>query len=296
MSQPLYIAIEGVIGVGKTTLARLLQPHLNADLVLEVFEENPFLAPFYADPERYAFQTQIFFLLSRYRQQQTLREQVGRARIVSDYLFDKDRLFARLNLQGDELHTYETLYEALSERIPRPDLVVYLRASVDTLMARIAARDRPYERNMPRSYIAALHRVYDEFFQTYDATPLLVIETDDLNVVANPRDLHTILQRVRTMLELHAFQPALPAMGQVASHTRPEPAAETAWEADEPTRDPFDRYVALQAAMGTLATLLQAHKHGYADREALRHALARSAEHLHELARDLGLDISRKDV
>jgi len=124
VSQPLYIAIEGVIGVGKTTLARLLRPHLNAELVLEVFEENPFLAPFYADPERYAFQTQIFFLLSRYRQQQTLREQVGRNRIISDYLFDKDRLFARLNLQGDELNTYETLYEALSERIPRPDLVV----------------------------------------------------------------------------------------------------------------------------------------------------------------------------
>nr|WP_290666386.1 deoxynucleoside kinase [Ardenticatena sp.] len=294
MTQPLYIAIEGVIGVGKTTLARLLQPHLNAELVLEVFEENPFLAPFYADPERYAFQTQIFFLLSRYRQQQTLREQVGRSRLISDYLFDKDRLFARLNLQGDELNTYETLYEALSERIPRPDLVVYLRASVDTLMARIAARDRPYERNMPRSYIAALHRVYDDFFQHYDATPLLVIETDDVNVVANPRDLQAILQRVRTMLELHAFQPALPAMEQqVASYATAEHAPDHVWETpEERAHDPFDRYVAVQAALGTLATLLQARKHGYADREALRHAIQHSIEHLHELATDLGLEIA----
>lgn len=210
MAAPLYIAIEGVIGVGKTTLARLLQPEFQVRLVLEVFEENPFLASFYADRERYAFQTQIFFLLSRYRQQAKIRELVGRVPLLTDYLFAKDQLFARLNLAGDELATYETLYHTLAEHIAVPDLVIYLRASVDTLMARIAARDRPYERGMPRDYIAALARAYDDFFASYTATPLLVIDTDDLNVVGNAEDLERIRARVRAALGRGIYQQSLP--------------------------------------------------------------------------------------
>jgi deoxyguanosine kinase len=153
-----YIAVEGVIGVGKTTLARLAQNEFGTQLLLEEFEENPFLADFYTDRERYAFQTQIFFLLSRYRQQQALTSVRRQAALMSDYTFMKDRLFARLNLRGDELTVYERVHSALAEQIPLPDLIVYLRAETDTLMDRIAVRDRPYERDMDRAYIAALRR------------------------------------------------------------------------------------------------------------------------------------------
>ena len=145
----MYIAIEGVIGVGKTTLARLLQPAFQADLLLEVFEENPFLSSFYSDRERYAFQTQIFFLLSRYHQQKNATAKLdAQANLISDYTFDKDSLFAMINLHGDELGMYHRVHQALSEKISHPDLVVYLRADTQVLMQRIASRDRPYERQM----------------------------------------------------------------------------------------------------------------------------------------------------
>src|SRR3989304_10269753 len=152
----MYIAIEGVIGVGKTALARLLQPAFQSALLLEVFEENPFLSDFYTDRERYAFQTQIFFLLSRYHQQRRTVQEVlsGGVNLISDYTFEKDSLFARINLHGDELEMYYRVHEALAEKIPPPDLIVYLRASPDVLMQRIASRDRSYERNMEREYIA----------------------------------------------------------------------------------------------------------------------------------------------
>src|SRR5512136_940416 len=146
-----YIAIEGAIGVGKTTLARFLGEGLSAELLLEVFEENPFLSDFYADRARYAFQTQIFFLLSRYRQQHSvIANTISRMPLVSDYLFAKDWLFAHLNLAGDELAMYERVHAILGEQIPAPALVVYLKASTDTLLQRIAHRDRPYERKMAR--------------------------------------------------------------------------------------------------------------------------------------------------
>lgn len=192
MDNPIYLAIEGVIGVGKTTLATLLQERLQAESVLEIFEENPFLADFYVDPARYAFHVQMTFLMSRYRQQQAIWEWAGRRSLVSDYTFAKDRLFARLNLQGPEWESYEQLHEILSERIILPDLLIYLRASVDTLMARIAQRGRPYERNMSRAYIARLAAAYDEFFANYSATPVLVIEADELDIVQNPGDLAEI--------------------------------------------------------------------------------------------------------
>lgn len=209
----MYVAIEGVIGVGKTTLARLMQSRFEADLLLEIFEENPFLSDFYADRQRYAFQTQIFFLLSRYRQQNnTVPKILAEGRnLLSDYTFSKDALFARINLAGDELEMYYKVHEALGEKIPKPDLIVYLRAATDVLMQRITLRDRPYERQMEREYIADLNRAYEDFFsRPFDHTPVLPIDTDRLNFVQNPEHLDLIENRIREALGLSPFQPSLP--------------------------------------------------------------------------------------
>lgn len=207
----MFIAIEGVIGVGKTTLARLLQPSFQADILLEVFEENPFLSDFYADRERYAFQTQIFFLLSRYRQQRETVVSALRAgrTLVSDYTFAKDALFARINLRGDELEMYHRVHEALAEKIPTPDLTVYLSASTDVLMQRIALRDRPYERAMERAYIAELGAAYDEFFASYEGARL-IIDTTHLDFVRHPAHLKEIENRIREALGITPYQPSLP--------------------------------------------------------------------------------------
>jgi len=212
-----YIAIEGVIGVGKTTLARLMQPILNAELLLEQFEENPFLANFYADRERYAFQTQLFFLLSRYRQLQSIEPILWRATLISDYTFMKDRLFAHLNLRGDELAMYERIYAVLSEKLPVPDLVVYLRASTDTLMERIAVRDRPYERDMDREYIEALNRAYEGFFTAYRDSPVIAVDTDELNFVARREDLNYVVGQVRAAIGFEARQEPLPTLDLTAT-------------------------------------------------------------------------------
>ncbi|HPS41082.1 MAG TPA: deoxynucleoside kinase [Anaerolineaceae bacterium] len=209
----MYFAIEGVIGVGKTTLAKLLQAPFQAELVLEVFEENPFLSSFYSDRARYAFQTQIFFLLSRYHQQRrNISDRLGEVNaLISDYTFEKDALFARINIFGDELDMYYKVQEALAEKITPPDLVVYLRASTDTLMKRIAFRDRPYERQMERDYIDLLNRTYDDFYMhSQPATKVLVIETDNLNFVDRPQDLDYIQERIRAELQLAPYQPQLP--------------------------------------------------------------------------------------
>ena len=209
----MYVAIEGVIGVGKTTLARLLQSAFEAEILLEVFEENPFLSDFYSDRARYAFQTQIFFLLSRYHQQ---RRGVTQAvatgnNLLSDYTFAKDALFARINLQGDELEMYRRVHEALAEKIPLPDLLVYLRADTDVLMQRIALRDRTYERNMERGYIDELNHAYDEFFvMPYDHTPVLTIDTNNINIVQNPEHLKQVENKIRETLGITPFQPSLP--------------------------------------------------------------------------------------
>ncbi|HOE34354.1 MAG: deoxynucleoside kinase [Chloroflexi bacterium] len=212
----MFIAIEGVIGVGKTTLARFVHTAFAADLLLEVFEENPFLSDFYSDRSRYAFQTQIFFLLSRYQQQhRVIPETLAAGRtIISDYTFEKDALFAGINLAGDELAMYHRVHEALAEKIPQPNLVVYLRASTDTLMQRIAHRDRPYERGMDRAYIDQLNQAYEAFF----ADPrwegrLLPIETDALNIVARPDDLNYVINRIRQTLRIAPYQESLPLEG-----------------------------------------------------------------------------------
>lgn len=209
----MYVAIEGVIGVGKTTLARLLQPRFEANLLLEVFEENPFLSEFYSDRARYAFQTQIFFLLSRYRQQHNVVPEIltrGK-NLLADYTFAKDALFARINLEGDELEMYYKVHEALGEKITKPDLIVYLQATTDVLMQRIAYRDRSYERQMERSYIDELNGAYNEFFgKPYEDIPVLKIDTNSLNIIQTPEHVTLVENRLKQSLGLPPYQPGLP--------------------------------------------------------------------------------------
>lgn len=196
-----YIAIEGVIGVGKTTLARLLKPIFDAEVLLEVFEENPFLARFYQDRERYAFQTQTFFLLSRYQQQhEAIPAALVNHHLISDYTFDKNKIFARLTLAGDELEMYERVQDILSVRIPTPDVTVYLRAGVENLMTRIAVRDRTYERTMDPDYIRDLAEAYDRYYANYSDSPVLIIETDDLDYIHREDDLLRVAEMIRTKL------------------------------------------------------------------------------------------------
>jgi len=213
MRNKVYIAIEGAIGVGKTTLARLIRDEFDAELLLEVFEENPFLSDFYADRERYAFQTQIFFLLSRYRhQQQVVPATLQRGSLISDYTFAKDRLFAHLNLKDDELEMYERVHNILAEKITLPDLIVYLKADTDTLMKRIAFRDRTYEREMDRDYMEAVRMAYERFFADYDLVPVLPIDTNELNIVHDPQDLAQVVGRIKSALEEGTYQRPLPQM------------------------------------------------------------------------------------
>lgn len=216
-----FIAIEGVIGVGKTTLARYLRDALRATLVLEIFEENPFLSAFYQDRDRYAFQTQMFFLLSRYRQ---LRE-LGSVPppLVSDYMFAKDALFAHLNLRGDELEMYKRIYEAFSEHVRHPDLVIYLRAETPVLMNRITMRDRPYERGMDEQYIDHLRIAYEQFFSSYNASALLTIDTNALNIALNEDHRALVLQRIQSALGQGPQQPTLPGLETTAAFI-PSPA------------------------------------------------------------------------
>ena len=224
MSTHAYVAIEGAIGVGKTTLARLLGQALSAEVLLEVFEENPFLGDFYADRARYAFQTQVFFLLSRYRQQhRVITSTLARGPLVSDYLFAKDWLFAHLNLMGDELAMYERVHAILGEQIPAPALVVYLKAPTDTLMERIAFRDRSYERQMSRGYLDDLRLAYDRFFTDYTDAPVLVLDTDGLDIVRNPEIRAEVVAKVKSALRLDSYQLSLPTLDERGM----EPLADT---------------------------------------------------------------------
>ena len=284
-----FLAIEGAIGVGKTTLARLLQPRFEAGLLLEAFEDNPFLADFYADRARYAFQTQMVFLLSRYQQQQTITKVLASHPLIADYFFAKDSLFARLNLEGDEWAVYERLYDVLADRIAVPDLVVYLRADIDVLMARIATRDRAYERNMDRSYIERLRQAYARYFSSYTQAPVLTIDTDDLNYVQDPDALAFVESQIRTALGIGAYQQTLPQM-------EPGGLAQTETISIEPAqatlqRNTVEEFMAANEAIGRVGTALAGSDAGAGDpRSEVRAALQDALERLERLAHSVGVD------
>ncbi|MDI6400612.1 deoxynucleoside kinase [Balneolaceae bacterium ANBcel3] len=199
-----FIAVEGVIGAGKTSLARLLAERHNARLVLEQFEENPFLPKFYEDRERYAFQTQLAFLASRFKQQDVLRSRdLFQELVISDYLFDKDRIFARLNLSGDEMALYDSIYSIMNTIAAKADLVVYIQANVDRLMQNIRQRGRPYEKEISRTYIEELNDAYNHFFHHYTRSPLIIVNASEIDFVQNEGHLkyiedHIFLQPIRS--------------------------------------------------------------------------------------------------
>jgi deoxyadenosine/deoxycytidine kinase len=204
-----YIVVEGPIGVGKTSLTRALAERFSGRTVFEQVEENPFLASFYQDRNKYAFQTQLFFLLSRFKQQQELFQQDLFSRVtVSDYLFAKDRIFASITLDPNELALYERVYEHLGPRVMRPDLVIYLQARVEVLLARIRKRGRDFERKFDPEYLTELARTYNDFFHRYDETPLLVINTSDIDFVESERDFEELIRAVGSIRAgTHYYQP-----------------------------------------------------------------------------------------
>jgi len=192
-----YIAIEGVIGAGKTSLAKKLAQKLDAQLVLEEFETNPFLGKFYDDRTRYAFQTQMFFLINRYKEQQKLnQEDLFSNFIVSDYIFEKDQIFAYLNLSDDELVLYDNLFPLLQRDLRKPDLVVFLQSSIDRIMNNIKKRSRNIERNLSRSYINELSDAYNNFFFKYGNTPLLIVNTSDIDFVKREKDFEELYKQI----------------------------------------------------------------------------------------------------
>ena len=202
MNSPYHIAIEGTIGVGKTSLAEILGDRLDAKIVLEEFEENPFLVDFYNNSEGYAFQTQLFFLLSRYRQQQELYQtDLFTKTLITDYMFVKDRLFAALNLNDKEMSLYNSVARILEKNITIPDMVIFLQSDTDRLMQNIKYRGREYEQNIDWKYIDALNQVYNEYFFRYDKSALLIINTNDIDFVNNPNDLEEIINFIRTPAE-----------------------------------------------------------------------------------------------
>ena len=204
-----YIVVEGPIGVGKTALTRALARRFGGRTVFEIVEENPFLASFYQDRNKFAFQTQLFFLLSRFRQQQELFQQDLFSQVtVSDYLFAKDRIFASITLDPNELTLYERVYEHLGPRIAKPDLVIYLQARLDVLLARIRKRGREFERKFDAEYLAELSRTYNDFFHRYDETPLLVINTSDIDFVESEKDFEELIRAIGSIRAgTHYYQP-----------------------------------------------------------------------------------------
>jgi deoxyadenosine/deoxycytidine kinase len=199
MERPLYIAVEGPIGVGKTTLVHRLAERLEARLVREVVEENPFLPLFYTDRDRYAFQTQIFFLMSRFKQQEELKQpDLFRPNTLADYHLLKDRIFARLTLRDEELALYERVYRSLESQILKPDVLVVLTARLPVLLERIARRGRPFEKDFDADYLEGLVRGYQDALGTYAASPVLRLDTSDLDTVTDDRTVDAILAEIRT--------------------------------------------------------------------------------------------------
>ena len=201
-----YVVVEGPIGVGKNSLARRLAEHANASPMLEKPEENPFLARFYEDPVRHALPTQLFFLFQRINEVSELTQMdLFRGSTVADYLFDKDMLFARLNLRDDEFALYQNIYNNLAPQAPAPDLVIYLQASPETLVERVRRRAINYEQPISDSYLARLAQGYSDFFYHYDEAPVLVVNSENLNFVDNADDFGLLLQRIENMRGTREF-------------------------------------------------------------------------------------------
>jgi deoxyadenosine/deoxycytidine kinase len=195
-----YIAVEGPIGVGKTALARRLATEFGSRLLLEQVEDNPFLKRFYEDPERYAFQTQLFFLLERYRQQREIGQlELFTQGIVADYLFAKDGIFAAVTLNGDEFQLYQQIFQVLDQQLPRPDLVIYLEARPEVLLWRLHKRAREYERGITPEYLEKLTEAFRSYFHQYTETPLLVVNCSDIDFVEHGGDLADLIKEVRAM-------------------------------------------------------------------------------------------------
>lgn len=195
-----YIVVEGPIGAGKTSLAKLLAEEFQARLILEKVDENPFLKRFYEDHEKFAFQTQLFFLLTRYRQQIELAQQdLFQQNAVVDYLFAKDLLFAERNLDADSMALYRQLFTMLNARLPKPDLVVYLQARVDVLLQRIKKRAMDYERHIAPEYVEGIAEAYRNYFFHYDETPLLVVNCSEIDFVENSEDTRDLIREIREM-------------------------------------------------------------------------------------------------
>jgi len=199
-SIPRYIAIEGAIGVRKTSLAKFLANQFGWRLVQEEVGINPFLERFYENPKKYAFQTQLFFLLSRYRQQRELAQgNLFENGVVSDYVLAKDKIFALVNLEDDEISLYDAIYKLLVSTVPRPDLVIYLQARPEVLLSRVRKRGVEYERNISLDYLKTLSDAYNEYFFHYNETPLLVVNTSEIDFVESPRDLEHLVREVKSV-------------------------------------------------------------------------------------------------
>lgn len=200
LSRYRYIVVEGPIGAGKTSLAQRLSERLEGETLLERPELNPFLPKFYQEPARYALQNQLFFLFQRIQQLRELKQlDLFGSVTVADFLIDKDPLFARLTLSGDELHLYQTIYDTLKPQTPHPDLVIYLQAQPDTLIQRVQKRGRDYERQVSEDYLAALGDSYSRFFYHYSEAPVLIVNSENLNFVDRDHDLELLLERMSGM-------------------------------------------------------------------------------------------------
>jgi len=199
MNAAYYIAIEGVIGVGKTSLAKFVAERMNAGLILEQSEENPYLEDFYRDPQRFAFQLQLFFLISRYRQLLNIPQQdLFHSHLITDYIFAKDKIFAHQNLERRDLILYEKVATLMERELPKPDLVIYLQSSTERLIEHIRRRNRKFERNVSSDYIRQLNEAYNSFFFHYKETPLLVVNTSEIDFVHKEEDLNDLIRQIES--------------------------------------------------------------------------------------------------